>query len=608
MASKFVGKRNLEFLLYEIFDVLSLTQYDYYQGQNRQMFDMVMNTSLKMAEDSFLPVLAEMDREPPELAGDTVKVHPAVRKIMREFGEGGWIGSIYPESLGGFQLPLMMDNACNFIFSAANYSAGVYPGLSKGAAGLIIHFGSQELIDAYVPKLLSGEWQGTMALTEPQAGSSLTDITTMAEPTPTDGGYYKMRGRKIFISAADHNGVDNVIHLMLAKIPGGPPGVKGISLFVVPKKRIGEDGKLVSNDVIASEVYHKMGYRGAPILGLSIGENGDCRGYLVGEPHKGLRYMFQMMNEARLGVGMGATAIASAAYYAALDYTRERAQGRKQTEKDPNQPQTLIIEHADVKRMLLFQKAIVEGSLSLLMQCSKYADLVKVQQGADTDHPEEKEKLSLLLDLLTPIAKTYPSEMGIQSISQSLQCLGGYGYCDDFPIEQYYRDARIHPIHEGTTGIHGMDLLGRKVVIKDGAAFHLFIEEVTLAITRARSISELQPFADQLGVALEKLRNVTEHLLGLSQSAGRERSLADATLYLELFGIITIAWQWLLQGVVAQTALQDAHSALDIDFYQGKLYTMRYFFRYELPKTLGLVDILMDEKDFTVEMESKYCG
>lgn len=617
MASKFVSKRNLEFLLYEMFDMLSLTQYEYYQGQNRQMFDMVMNTSLKMAEDSFLPILAEMDREPPELAGDTVKVHPAVRKIMHDFGEGGWIGSIYPESLGGFQLPLMMDNACNFIFSAANYSAGVYPGLSKGAAGLIIHYGAQELIDAYVPKLLSGEWQGTMALTEPQAGSSLTDIATIAEPiseTASNGGYYKMRGRKIFISAADHNGVDNVIHLMLAKIPGGPPGVKGISLFVVPKKRIGEDGKLVSNDVIASELYHKMGYRGAPILGLSIGENGDCRGYLVGEPHQGLRYMFQMMNEARLGVGMGATAIASAAYYSALDYTRERAQGRKlaetkhPTEKDPSRPQSLIIEHADVKRMLLFQKAIVEGSLSLLMQCSKYADLVKVLPEADTDHPEEKANLELLLDLLTPIAKSYPSEMGIQSISQSLQCLGGYGYCEDFPIEQYYRDARIHPIHEGTTGIHGMDLLGRKVVIKDGAAFQLFTEEVTLAIHRAQSISELQPFADQLDKALDRLRGVTQHLLGLTQSAGRERSLADATLYLELFGIITIAWQWLIQGVVAQAALQEAHSTLDTDFYRGKLYTMRYFFRYELPKTLGLVDILMDDKNFTIEMESKYFG
>jgi len=608
MASKFVSKRNLEFLLYEAFDLLSLTKHEFYQMHNRQMFDMVMNTSLKMAEESFLPILAEMDRNPPELGGGTIKVHPNVRKIMRDFGEGGWIGSIHPEAVGGFQLPIMLDNACNFIFSAANYSAGVYPGLSKGAAGLIINFGSQELIDTYVPKLLSGEWQGTMALTEPQAGSSLTDIVTAAEPT--EGGYYKMKGRKIFISAADHDGVDNIIHLMLAKIPGGPLGVKGISLFVVPKKRIGEDGKLVSNDVAASEVYHKLGYRGAPIVGLSIGENGDCRGYLVGEAHQGLRYMFQMMNEARLGVGMGAAAIASAAYYTALDYTHERPQGRKPNEKDPSKPQTPIIEHADVKRMLLFQKAVVEGSLSLIMQCSFYADMTRVETG------EAKANYELLLDILTPIAKTYPSEMGIQSVSQSLQCLGGYGYCDDFPIEQYYRDARIHPIHEGTTAIHGMDLLGRKVTMKEGAAFKLYLAEVKKTLEQARMIPELQPLANQLDEALVSLQRVTEHLIGLSKSAGTERFLADATLYLELFGIITMGWQWLKQGLTVQLKLQASPSAAvveprrdtDADFYQGKLAAMRYFFAYELPKMLGLESVLMAGNSLTVELDSKILG
>jgi butyryl-CoA dehydrogenase len=599
MTAKFVSKRNLQFLLYEAFDILSLTKYEFYQAHNRQMFDMVLDTGMKMAEESLYPILSEMDRNPPELAGGTVKVHPNIRKLMRDFGEGGWIGSIHPESVGGFQLPLMLDNACNFVFSASNYSAAVYPGLSKGAVGLIINFGSQELIDAYVPKMLSGEWQGTMALTEPQAGSSLTDLTTTAEPTAD--GYYKMRGRKIFTSAGEHDGVDNIIHLMLAKIPGAPLGVKGISLFVVPKKRV-ENGKLVSNDVAASEIYHKMGYRGAPILGLSIGENGDCRGYLVGEPHQGLRYMFQMMNEARLGVGMGAAAIASAAYYSALDYTRQRLQGRKPNEKDPSKPQTPIIEHADVKRMLLFQKAVVEGSLSLIMQCSYYADMVKVLPDGD-----EKRGYELLLDILTPIAKTYPSEMGIQSVSQSLQCLGGYGYCDDFPIEQYYRDARIHPIHEGTTGIHGMDLLGRKVTMKEGAALKLYLAEIRKTMARAQAIPEFQPLVNQLEETLVSLQQVTEHLIGVSKSAGTERFLADATLYLEMFGIITIAWQWLTQGVSAHVALRKS-SAADVDFYQGKLAGMRYFFGYELQKTLGLSAVLVAGNSLTVELDSKIIG
>ena len=617
MASKFVSKRNLEFLLYEVFDVLSLTQHDYYREHNRDVFDMVLDASMNIAQNLLLPILAEMDREPPELVDGQVHVHPAVRTIMKEFGQNGWIGSIYDEELGGFQLPLMVDNSCSFIFAAANYSASVYPGLSKGAAGLIISFGSESLIETYVPKLLSGEWQGTMAMTEPQAGSSLTDITTTAEPT--DEGYYRLRGRKIFISAADHDGVDNIIHLMLAKIPGGPLGVKGISLFVVPQKRIGstkstatltagDDGQLVSNDVITAEIYHKLGYRGSPIVGLSLGEDGDCRGYLVGEPHYGLRYMFKMMDEARLSVGVGATGIASAAYYAALEYTQERTQGRPLTQKDltdavyPPVPQTPIIQHADVKRMLLFQRAVVEGSLSLLLQCSKYADLARVLPDG-----EEKKKCELLLDILTPVAKSYPSEMGILSVSQSLQCFGGYGYCDDFPVEQHYRDARIHPIHEGTTGIHGMDLLGRKVVIHGGQECMLYLAEVRETISAAQEIAELEQYARQLGEALERLNQVTWHLVGLAQSDGPERFLADATVYLEFFGIITIAWQWLVQSIAAHQALQHTDcSQANANFYRGKLYVLRYFFGYELPKAYGLADTLMNSDGLTVEMDAKF--
>jgi len=491
----------------------------------------------------------------------------------------------------------MIDNACNFVFAAANYSASVYPGLSKGAAGLILSFGSQALIDAYVPRLLSGEWQGTMALTEPQAGSSLTDITTTAEPT--GDGHYLLRGRKMFISAADHDGVDNVVHLMLAKIPGGPPGVKGISLFVVPQNRVESDGRLTPNDVSTTEIYHKMGYRGSPIVALSLGEAGDCRGYLVGEAHQGLRYMFQMMNEARLGVGMGATAIASAAYYAALEYTQERPQGRRLGEKDPAQPQVPIIEHADVKRMLLFQRAVVEGSLSLLTQCSRYADLARVLPPG-----EEKEKSELLLDILTPVAKSYPSEMGILAVSASLQCFGGYGYCEDFPVEQYYRDMRIHPIHEGTTGIHGLDLLGRKVTLHGGREFALYQAELAATIAAARDMADLSAYADQLDAALVELKRVTEHLLGLARTAGPERFLADATVYLEMFGLVTIAWQWLVQGLAARRALDGGCSAADANFYRGKLAALRYFFGYELPKTLGLGAVLTQADGLTVGLDN----
>ena len=598
MAAKFVSERNIKFLLYEVFDVESLTKYEYYSEHNRKMFDMVLKAAVKLGKDLLFPIFEEMDRNQPELVNGEVKVHPSVKAIMKEFGEGGWISSRVPIDQDGEQLPSMVADICEFIFAAANYSANAYPGLTFGASHLIESFGSKELYDTYVPRMRAGEWQGTMALTEPEAGSSLADITTMAEPT--DSGHYLIKGQKVFISAGDHDGVDNVVHLMLAKITGAPAGVKGISLFVVPKKRIAADGTLVSNDVAASGVYHKLGYRGCPIVQLSIGDKNDCRGWLVGEPHSGLRYMFQMMNEARIGVGMGAAAMATAAYYAALDYSKTRLQGRKLSHKDPNLPPVPIIEHADVKRMLLFQRAVIEGAQSLLMHCSKLVDFQKVLDG------ETKEKHHLLLEILTPVAKSYPSEMGIQSISQGLQCLGGSGYCDDYPLEQYYRDCRIHPIHEGTTGIQGLDLLGRKVIMNNGQAFLLYISELQDTIAAAKEYKELEKHADELKYTLTRLQEITKHLIAVAQQQGPEAFLADATLYLEFFGIVTIAWQWLLQGIAVQKALKNGAKKKDSDFYAGKMFTLRYFFGYELPKTLGLARRLMDDDRLTVEMQTEH--
>ena len=598
MAEKFVSERNLKFLLYEVFDATSLTQYPYYEEHNRDIFDMVIETALKIGKDILRPNLQEMDKNPPQYVDGEVKVHPTVKAFLKECGEGGWIGSNAPAEMGGQQLPFMIAFASRFIFSAANYSAMVYPILTDGAAHLIEVFGSEELKETYIPKMFSGEWQGTMALTEPQAGSSVGDITTVAEPT--DQGYHMIRGQKIFISASDHDAVENVVHLMLARIKGAPPGVKGISLFAVPKLRPSGSGELISNDVNIAGLYHKLGYKGSPITQMSMGENNDCRGWLVGEPNKGLACMFQMMNEQRIDVGLGAAGIASAAYYTSLEYCKERPQGRRLSDKDPGKPQVPIIEHADVKRMLLFQRAIVEGSLSLLFQCAMYADMEIILTG------EEKEKYSLLLDLLTPVAKSYPSEMCILSVSQALQCLGGYGYCDEFPVEQHYRDVRIHPIHEGTTGIQGQDLLGRKVRIKDGRAFELFLEQVQKTTTEANAIRELKPFAKALENAIASLNEVTAHLLDVAAKQGAEIFLADATLYLEFFGIISVAWQWLLQGITVQKGLKDSPSESEADFLQGKLYTMRFFFAYELPKIRALAETLLEGDGLTVEMNADH--
>ncbi|MDY6905303.1 MAG: acyl-CoA dehydrogenase [Thermodesulfobacteriota bacterium] len=597
MATRFVSERNIRFLLYEVFDVDAMLGHEYYSQHNRKMIDMVIKAAVQLATDLLFPLFEEMDRKPPELVNGEVRVHPAMRKLISAYADGGWLTSRVPFDQDGEQLPHMVADVCEFIFSAANYSAYTYAGLTIGAAHLIEAFGDQALYDTYVSHMRAGKWQGTMALTEPEAGSSLSDVATVA--APTDKGYYLIKGQKVFISAGDHDAVDNVVHLMLARIDGAPAGVKGISLFVVPKKRPGTDGGLEANDVTTSGIYHKLGYRGCPIAQLSMGDRDDCRGWLVGEPHNGLRYMFQMMNEARIGVGMGATAMASGAYYATLEYARTRRQGRKPGQKDPLSPPVAIIEHADIRRMLLFQRSVVEGALSLLMQCSKYVDYQKVLDG------EEQEKYHLLLEILTPVAKSYPSEMGNLAISNGLQCLGGSGYCDDYPLEQYYRDCRIHPIHEGTTGIQGMDLLGRKVIMQEGRAFAYYIEAVRKTIADAGAQNGLADFADRLSAALDRLQEVTRHLMSVARLQGADVFLADATLYLEYFGIITIAWQWLRQGIAVQRALDAGPGKKDHHFYYGKMATLRYFFAYELPKTEGLAIRLTDDDRLTVEMVSE---
>ena len=592
MATQFYSKRNLQFLLYEVLDVQSLIKYPYFQDHARETFDMILDSAEQISEKLLKPLLTEMDRKEPQLVNGRIEIHQGMFPILKKFGEDGWINAGFSYEEGGQQIPSTVLNAAAFIFQAANYSASVFPFLTSGAANLIRSFGSQELKETFTPKMYTGEWQGTMALTEPDAGSSLSDISTTAEPTDSEG-VYKIKGQKIYISAGDHDGCDNVIHLMLAKIKGGPLGAKGISLFVVPQKR---NSQLIDNDVITAGVYHKMGYKGAPIAHLMVGSNDNTFGYLIGEPHKGLTYMFQMMNEARIGVGMNATAIGTAAFYASLEYAKERPQGRIISDKDLAKPQVQIIRHADVKRMLLFQKAVVEGSLALLTQCSMYADLASVTEG------EERENYHLLLDLLTPIAKSYPSEMCCLTTSAAVQILGGAGYTTDFPVEQFYREARIHPIHEGTTGIHGLDLLGRKIIIKNGKSLQLLVVEILKTIEKANSIDRLKPFAQKLHVYLGKTDTVTKHLLGLA-SKDLEIFLSDATLYLELFGIMTISWQWLVQAIKAEEALLAGATGDDFDFYQGKIFTLRYFYEYELVKIDALMKRLLSEDNVTVEME-----
>lgn len=597
MAKQFYAKRDLQFQLYEMLHAEQLTKLAYFKDHSRESFDMVIDAAGQIAESLLKPLLTEMDRNEPQLVNGTIQIHPGMQAVIKRFGDDGWINAGFSYDEGGQQIPQTVMNAATFIFQAANYSSSVFPFLTAGAANLLRSFGSKDLISTFTPNMYAGVWQGTMALTEPDAGSSLSDITTAAEATDTEGTY-KIKGQKIYISAGDHDCCENVVHLMLAKIKGAPLGAKGISLFVVPKKRLTTNG-LQPNDVLTAGVYHKMGYKGAPIAHLMVGSNDDCEGYLVGQPNKGLNYMFQMMNEARVGVGMNAAAIGTAAYYASLEYARERPQGRPINEKDPTKPQTFIIRHADVKRMLLFQKSVVEGSLSLLLYCSKLSDVAHA--GSDN----QKAEASLLLDLLTPVAKSYPSEMCCLTTSAAVQILGGAGYTTDFPVEQFYREARIHPIHEGTTGIHGLDLLGRKVMMKNGEALALLSSAIVQTIGEAQQIEETRPLAIQLETALDDLGKTTKHLLTLANQ-DTEVFLSDATLYLEFFGLVTIGWQWLSMALVAQRNLTDATSRADIYFYNGKLATARYYFEYELVKAASLSARLTSPDTVTVDMDANW--
>ena len=601
MAKQFYSPRDLRFHLYEVLDADHLTRFPYFADHDRESFGMVLDAAGQISETLLKPLLTVMDRDEPQLVAGKIKVHPQMGPIIRKFGEDGWINAPFSYDEGGQQLPATIMNAATFVFGAANYSSSVFPFLTTGAANLLRSFGSPEVVSQFTPPMYAGRWQGTMALTEPDAGSSLSDITTSAEPIDEPGlgsaGAFRIQGQKIYISAGDHDAVENVVHLMLAKIKGGPVGAKGISLFAVPQKRVVGD-TLVDNDVVTAGVYHKMGYKGAPIAHLMVGSSNGTIGYLVGEPNQGLRYMFQMMNEARVGVGMNAVSIGTAAYYASLEYARERPQGRHIGEKNPALPQTPIIRHADVKRMLLFQKSVLEGSLGLLLYCSYLSDVAHAGEG------DEKTDAALLLDLLTPIAKSYPSEMGTLTTSAAVQILGGTGYTTDFPVEQFYREARIHPIHEGTTGIHGLDLLGRKVTMQNGRAVQLLVAEVQKVLIDARQHSALVPVADQLTAALGVLDTVTKHLLSLAPT-DPEAFLSDATLYLELFGIVVLAWQWLRQATVATAKLPDAHGD-DVDFYHGKLMAARYFYEYELVKIHSLSKRLQSGDRVTVDMKNEW--
>jgi butyryl-CoA dehydrogenase len=581
--STLLSRRDVRFLLFEWLHVERLVSRARYEGQSREEYEQVLELAERLSGDLFAPHNRLADLHEPRVEDGRVVLRPEVGAALGAFCEAGFMGTSLDQAVGGMQLPFVLASAVVAWFHAANASTTGYALLTTAAANMLMANGSTEQVARWVPPMVEGRFFGTMCLSEPHVGSALGYITTRCEPR--GDGTHRLFGTKMWISAGEHELTENIVHLVLARDPNGPPGVRGISLFIVPRFLLGPDGSPgMPNDVTLTGLNHKMGYRGTVNTVLGFGEGvhrpgGEpgAIGYLVGEPGGGLPAMFRMMNEARIGVGTAATALGYTGYLKSLRYARERQQGHVSGRRDPPGSQVPIIEHADVRRMLLAQKAYVEGALALVLYCGRLHDDVRtLEDGAD------RERAELLLELLTPIAKSWPAQWCLAANSLAMQVMGGAGYSRDHEIEQHYRDNRLNPIHEGTHGIQAIDLLGRKVAIGDGAAFDLLCEVIRATVERAQGHgAEAADLARQLAERLATLELATRASLA---SSDRVAALANATPYLEATGHVVVAWLWLEQFLAA--------SAGDDRFYEGKRQAARYFFRCELPKTGLWLDLV----------------
>jgi len=597
----------IDFLLYQWLGVENLCQRERFAEHSRETFDAVLDTCERIAREKYAPFNRLVDTQEPHFDGDKVILPQATHDAQKAYAESGMLSAAQDYEMGGMQLPYSVEASANAFFAMASVSIGSGM-LTTGNANLLMVHGTPLQREVFAKNEFAGRWSGTMCLSEPQAGSSLSDVVTRAVPDGPDfesdplGPRYRLKGNKMWISSGEHELTENIIHLVLAKIPGPDgkliAGTRGISLFIVPKKLVNPQGQLTGerNDVALAGLNHKLGWRGTtntllnfgegkyPVAGADGGPYGNgagAVGYLVGRPHEGLRCMFHMMNEARIGVGIAATMLGLAGYHAALDYAKNRPQGRPVQGsrssaagaggKDASQPQVRIIEHADVKRMLLAQKAYCEGALALELYCARLVD------EQHTAHAQAADEARLLLEVLTPIAKSWPSEWCLEANSLAIQVHGGYGYTRDFPVEQYWRDNRLNMIHEGTHGIQAMDLLGRKVLMEDGRGLALLVARIQGSMAGVAAMPALQPFARQLGSALQQVGTATQAAWSTGQPSD---ALANAVPYMQAFGHTVLAWIWLDVARAALAGDPQQASAATI----GRLAAVRYFFHFELPK------------------------
>lgn len=590
-----VNEKDLNFLLYDVFKAAELTQFPRFAEHDTATFNSILDTARGIAEDFFAPHNAKADHHEPAFDGKKVETIPEVKTAWKQFADAGLLCAQQDYADGGMQLPTLINMAANAYFMSANPSTVAYSFLTAAAANLIQAFGTAEQKSAFLPHMFNGRFSGTMAMTEPNIGSSLGDLTTKA--TLQDDGTYRIKGQKMFISGGDQDITENIVHLVLARIHNAPQGVKGISLFIVPKFKVHPDGSLAEhNDVQLAGLLHKMGYRGTTSTVLNFGEQDNCTGYLIGEAGSGLKYMFKMMNEARVGVGLGAAMIGYRGYLESLEYAKHRPQGRIISNKDPQAQPVSIIQHTDVKRMLLAQKSYAEGSLALCLFAARLIDEHQASGNEDS---------ALILDLITPVVKSFPSAYGPKANDLAIQVLGGAGYTREYPLEQCYRDNRLNPIHEGTFGIQSLDLLGRKLWQHSSKGFMLLIQRMQQTLRETQQ-NDLQALAMVFRQHLDTIQKTTQ-FLGKTLTQGQtDLALANSALYLEMMGKIIIAWLWLEMANQVVLKYSGSSHAEDQHFMAGKVQAAQYFIRWELPEIEHYAQLLNQLDDTCLNMQADW--
>ncbi|MBU0462625.1 MAG: acyl-CoA dehydrogenase [Proteobacteria bacterium] len=596
MAQSIADRRDQEFVLHEMLDASDLANHQLFKEFNKKTMDMIVSEARNLAVKEFLPVNKDGDEQGCTLENGNVRAPESFHKVYKLFCEGEWIAMCDDPEFGGQGMPQVLATTAGELFTGANCSFLMYPGLTHGAGKLVEEFGTKEQKQLYLTNLYTGKWAGTMCLTESEAGSDVGNLSTTAKRNAD--GTFTITGNKIFISGGDHDLTENIIHPVLARIEGAPAGTRGISLFLVPKYRVNKDGSPgKANDVVCTGLEKKMGIHGNSTASLSFGSKGNCTGELLGEENKGMKAMFVMMNEARLGVGMQGFGFATASYINAVNYARERIQGTdlmKIFDKDPKP--VAIINHPDVKRQLISMKAYVDGMRSLLYYTALCFDKLKI---AETK--EEQDKYDGLIELLTPIVKAYCTDRSFEVCVQGVQVFGGYGFIREYPQEQLLRDCKITSIYEGTNGIQAMDFLGRKLGLKKGKPFMDLLCEMNKTIEAAKKIEGLDALAGKVELAVNKLGVLAMHMGMTAMSEKVLDAFATAHPFLDITGDVCLAWLELWRAVVAAPKIEKAKKK-DVAFYQGQVKTAQYFITWVLPSTLGKMEALLGNIPAIMEM------